>query len=354
MFNLFPMKTPPENSTPDFSLISSAELEANFIKILTRNKFPEQDAKKLAEVFTQNSIDGVLSHGVNRFPRFIEYVQKGYVKVGNAPVRKSSNGAVEQWDGQLGPGILNALTCTERAMELARKHGIGCVAMANTNHWMRGGTYGWKAAKAGFVYIGWTNTIANMPAWNAVDHKLGNNPLVIAVPYQEEAIVLDMAMSQFSYGALEAKKLSGQNLPVPGGFNSGGELSDNPSEVLESGRVLPTGYWKGAGLSLLLDILATLLSGGLSTAEISKKEAEYAVSQVFIAIDISKTENSGAIPGIINNIIKDYHASVPAQGKGGAQYPGEGSLHHRRKHLENGIPVNKKVWSEIQALMQAH
>ena len=36
---------------------------------------------------------------------------------------------------------------------------------------VRGGTYGWQAARKGFVFLGWTNTCANMPAWGAKDPR---------------------------------------------------------------------------------------------------------------------------------------------------------------------------------------
>jgi 3-dehydro-L-gulonate 2-dehydrogenase len=85
---------------------------------------------------------------------------------------------------------------------------------------------------------------------------------------------------------------------------------------------LPIGYWKGAGLSLLLDILATILSGGLSTHEISKKEAEHALSQVYIAIDIKKLNHFPAIANSLEQIINDYHTSQPEKSKD-IRYPGE-------------------------------
>ena len=131
-----------------------------------------------------------------------------------------------------------------------------------------------------------------MPAWGAKDAKLGNNPLVMALPYKDEAIVLDMAMSQYSYGSLELSAMKGETLSVYGGFDTEGNLTKDPSAILASNAPIPVGYWKGAGLSLLLDLLATILSGGLSTHELSKKEVEYSLSQVFIAIDISKLEKS--------------------------------------------------------------
>lgn len=344
------MTTSSDSTRPDMLHIPAPELESHFKKILLKHSFPEQKAEILARIFMENSLDGVYSHGVNRFPRFIEYVQKGYVKIDQSPVLKSSSGAIEQWDGHLGPGVLNALHSTDRAMHLAQQSGIGCVGLSNTNHWMRGGTYGWKAAKAGYIFIGWTNTTGNMPAWGAVDQKLGNNPLILALPYQEEAIVLDMAMSQYSYGSLENNKINGKPMAFPAGFDQDGQLSKDPAAVLESQRILPVGYWKGAGLSLLLDLLAALLSGGLPTSAISQREAEYGVSQVFIAIDPSKLSNYASIPILVENIIKDYHASTTDSENGKIRYPGEGSLIHRKENKKKGIPVHKKVWEEVLSL----
>lgn len=334
----------------DLILINAAAMQGLFFSILLKNGLPEVAAKKCAAVFTQSSIDGVYTHGVNRFPRFVEYIQKGYVNKEAVPSLKNKFNGIEQWDGNLGAGIVNASFATGQSMQLATAFGIGCVALSNTHHWMRGGTYAWQAAKAGFIFIGWTNTIANMPAWNAADARLGNNPLVIAMPYKDEAIVLDMAMSQYSFGALELADMKKETLPVAGGFDANGILTNNPSAIIASRRVLPTGYWKGAGLSLLLDILATVLSGGFAVHEISKKEAEFGLSQVFISIDISKLGNTSAIVQAVENIITDYKNSVPANDADSILYPGERVLATRKRNNENGIPVVKKIWDSVLQL----
>lgn len=327
--------------------VSLEEMEQRFYAILIKEGFRENKAKTCARVFAENSFDGVYTHGVNRFPRFIQYIRDRHIVIDAEPVLKSTFGAVEQWDGQSGPGIINALYCTERAMNVARENGIGCVAISNTHHWMRGGTYGWKAAKQGFAFICFTNTIANMPAWGAKESRLGNNPLIVAIPYGQEAVILDMAMSQFSFGKIELMKMQGEELPVAGGFDKNGQLSKDPVAIAGSSLLLPMGYWKGSGLSLLLDILAAVLSGGLATNEISKLPAEINVSQVFIAIDISKLHNASAISQTLQSIIEDYKSAAPAEGNSGARYPGEGVVKTRKENLEKGIPVNEKVWDEI-------
>ncbi len=334
----------------NFLLISSQQMQERFTAILLSAGFTNERANQCAAIFTANSVDGIYTHGVNRFPRFVQYVKDGYVLPNEMPVLKNKFGGIEQWDGNLGPGPLNAQHATSKAINLAQQHGIGCVALANTNHWMRGGTYGWQAAQAGFVFIGWTNTTGIMPAWGAIDPKLGNNPLVFALPFKEDAIVLDMAMSQYSYGAMELAVLKKESLAVAGGYNNKGELTIDPAAILSSKRPLPVGYWKGAGLSLLLDILATVLSGGLSTQQITAKQAEYSLSQVFIAIDISKLGNHSVITKTINNIIEDYQQSVADNASKKITYPGQRVLQTRQHNLANGIPVVKKVWEQVQEL----
>lgn len=328
----------------DFVTVPVGQLQTEFYRILISNGFKSEKASIVSEVFTDNSVDGVYSHGVNRFPKFIGMVKAGIVKPSEEATSTNKIGNLEQWTGHEGPGIVNALKCTDRAIELAKASGIGCVALARTNHWMRGGTYGWRAAKAGCVFIGWSNTIANTPAFGATNLKLGNNPLVIAVPFQDEgnvapgAIVLDMAMSQFSYGALENYALKKEKLPVYGGYDSKGNLTDDPLEITKTQRSLPIGYWKGSGLSLLLDLVATILSGGLSVAEITAQGPEKNLSQVFIAVSASNN-------AIAKKIIDDFKTSVPV-----VRYPGENVVKTREKNLKEGVPVSNRIWKEIKEL----
>jgi 3-dehydro-L-gulonate 2-dehydrogenase len=330
--------------------IPSDKMKSEFFRILLNHGFSEQKAEKCAEIFTLNSLEGVYSHGVNRFPRFVNNIKEGYINPNAEPSLIHSTGSLQQWNGNLGPGPLNAVFATDRAISIAQENGIGMVAIANTNHWMRGGTYGWQAARRGYIFIGWTNTCANMPAWGAKDPRLGNNPFVIAVPYQDEAIVLDFAMTQYSYGKMESYMNEGKQLPYPGGFNNRGELTTEPGDILETWRTLPIGYWKGSGLALLLDILASILSGGLPTHEINSCKEEKSLSQVFIAIDIRKLQNFPSIGNSIHQIIEDLQKSQPENESTKIRYPGENVVQTRKANQKNGIPVNREIWKKILSL----
>ncbi|MCL4106405.1 UNVERIFIED_CONTAM: hypothetical protein GTU68_030363 [Idotea baltica] len=315
-------------------------------EILISRKFSESRSREIAEVFVQNSLEGVYSHGINRFKRFLDYVEKGMVVPNADPTIKSENNGIQQWEGNRGPGITNALVAVESAMKLSDQYGIACIALANTNHWMRGGTYGRIAAKKGYVFIGWTNTIANLPAWGAIDRRLGNNPLVMAIP-GKDPVVIDMAMSQYSYGKLEDLQLKKEHLPLPGGYNEKGELSDDPGAILDAGRPIPIGYWKGAGLSLLLDIMSTILSDGLSTVELSKQGLESGVSQIFICINTEDLRRSRNIAETVKLIIDDYKNSIPESEGVNIIYPGERTNDIVNENKELGIPILQSVWDEI-------
>ena len=194
--------------------VTYQELYAALYQALLKLGFETERARLCARLFAETDLDGVHSHGLNRFPRFVETIGRGLVDVHARPIRVAAYGALERWDGQSGPGNLNAHDSMERAIKLSAEHGMGCVALRNTNHWMRGGSYGWQAARAGAIGICWTNTLPNLPPWGASDPRLGNNPLVIAVPRARGHVVLDMAMSQFSYGALASYRARGGHRAV--------------------------------------------------------------------------------------------------------------------------------------------
>jgi 3-dehydro-L-gulonate 2-dehydrogenase len=320
------------------------ELQRVLASILIRLGFAEDRARLSARLFADASRDGVQSHGLNRFPRFVRGIRSGLVDPQARPTLVSRFGAFERWDGQRGPGNLNAHHCMDRAIEMSHEHGIACIGLGNTNHWMRGGNYGWQAADAGVIGICWTNTMPNLPPWGATDPRLGNSPIIFSVPRREGHIVLDMAVSQFSYGAIESYRLKGQNLPVAGGYTLEGELTSDPAEIERSKRPLPIGYWKGSGLALLLDMIASMLSGGRATHEIpSDSERETGLSQLFIAIDPAVI---GARAEVVDRIVADLHAAA-SLGDSPVRYPGEQVLKIRRTSMEQGVVVNGAIWQEV-------
>ncbi len=313
---------------------------------------PEDKAEICARIHTESSRDGVYSHGLNRVERFVDYIGKNWVDVHAEPTLDTSLGAMETYNGNMGPGILNAIFAMNRATEIAEKNGFGMVSLNNTTHWMRGGAYGWQAAEKGFIGICWTNTESCMPTWGAKSEGIGNNPFIMAVPREKGHVVLDMAMSQYSYGKLQVTRLKDQKLPYPGGFDQEGNLTDDPGSIEETRRILPMGYWKGSGFAILLDLISALLAGGLTTSGIDKNNMGSCggCCQVFIAINPRKMNSREFIENAIEETVQQLKSSEPSIENGQIYYPGEQSLKTRHENMELGIPVDEGVWAKVKEL----
>ena len=312
----------------------------------------ENDAQTCARIHSESSCDGVYSHGLNRVARFVDYIKRGWVDICAKPSLVKKLGVIEIHDGNQGAGILNAFFAADRAMAIAAEQGVGIVALRSTTHWMRGGTYGWYAADRGFMTIAWTNTESCMPAWDGKNTRLGNNPFVMAVPRKKGHIVLDMAMSQYSYGKLGVTRLKGAQLPYPGGFDKDGNLTSEPGPIEQSMRILPAGYWKGSGFAILLDTLAAVLSEGIATNEIDKIQRGSCTgcSQIFIVIDPRKLGGEEFTNQVADGVADYVNTSTPAENNTEVRYPGESTVRTRKEHLANGVLADEGVWAEVLAL----
>lgn len=331
--------------------VSYDELKSQFRRVLISRGFSEEKAEIGATIIVENSCDGVYSHGLNRFPRLVQSIDDGLIMKDKEPVKINSAGALEQWDGQLGFGPINASIAMDRAIELAGEYGIGCVALKNTNHWLRGGSYGLRAANAGCIGICMTNTFPNMSPWGGTGKRIGNNPFIISIPHKSGAhVLLDMAQSQFSFGKLQSYSLAGKKLPVMGGYDKEGNLTDDPNEIADGGEVLPAGYWKGSGLSIAIDILVATLSCGNSTFDLRVNNNDTGISQVFIAINPLKYAGENYADDYIKNMSEYIKTSTMKVGAQEILYPGERSYKERQVNLIDGIPVDEEIWNELLKL----
>lgn len=338
-------------AVPFPTLVSTLE------RVLRRAGLSADDAELCARIHAESTWDGVASHGVGRIPRFVDYVQRGWVNP-RANLRcVHALGALEVYDGGFGIGVRNAMEGTERAMALADEHGLGLVALRDTTHWMRGGSYGWHAVERGYAALMWTNTEPCMPAWGASEQSIGNNPLVMAAPSDNGPLLLDMAMSQFSYGKLKTLELQGESLPIDGGFDGEGELSRDPASIQATRRILPTGYWKGSGLAILLDTLAALLAQGRPSHEIAKLQRGSGTGccQVFMVFNPSHLGGRDMCQTLVDGITADLASATPDESGRQVRWPGKAT--HERRQLNkdhNGatIEIDDETWKDIIALSE--
>ena len=308
-----------------------------------------QDAKRFAEIFAGNSLDGVYSHGMNRYPRYLSDMESGLcdAKVTQAE-RVSGLGGLEVWDAHFGVGPLIAQQMAERAIELARTHGIACVALRNNSHWLRAGRYGLMMADAGMMGLCMTNTCMNLVAYGAKEPSTGNNPITIAIPRRAGSLVMDMAVSQYAFGKLEIMAQEGGMLDTPCGYDTDGNLTNDPKKIVESGLMTPMALWKGSALSIMIDLMVSMLSLGRTSLEIGKPaDGEKGMSQMFVCMNPAAVIDMDKAEAQMEKTIAFLNSLEPKDGAHGVHAPGENLEKTRASNRERGIPVTEDTWQKI-------
>ena len=112
-----------------------------FTEKLVKHGVEENLAREAATIFADNSRDGVYTHGTNRFPRIIRYIDEKVIDFSKVLTEVSTFNAFAKYDGHRGFGPLNAKKAMQIAIDKAKEYGIGGVCLVNNNHWLRGGTY---------------------------------------------------------------------------------------------------------------------------------------------------------------------------------------------------------------------
>ena len=308
-----------------------------------------ETAERFAGIFAGNSLDGVYSHGMNRFQRYLDDMASGLCDASVLEAERISGlGGLEVWDAHFGIGPLIAQQMAERAIELARTHGIACVALRNNSHWLRAGRYGLMMADAGMMGICMTNTCMNLVAYGAKQPSTGNNPITFAIPRKAGSLVMDMAVSQYAFGKLEIMAQEDGMLDTACGYDIEGNLTNDPKKIVESKLMVPMALWKGSALSIMIDLMTSMLSMGRTSLEIGDpNRGEKGMSQMFICMNPAAVVDMDKAEEQMEKSIAFFRTLEAMEGTSGVRAPGEGLEKTRARNRERGIPVTEATWQKI-------
>ena len=148
----------------------------------------------------------------------------------------------------------------ELAIRMARERGVGMVGVP-LNHLGAAGHYPWLAAREGLIGLCTTNGPAILAPTGGITPTFGNNPLGVGIPARRyHPILLDIAMSVAPRGKIGLQLAEGKALPPGRILDRFGRPSTDPAD-LAAGLGVPIGGHKGYGLTLVMEVLAGVLTG---------------------------------------------------------------------------------------------
>ncbi len=320
--------------------IAHADLEAFYRDALIAAGASERVAEVEAQIGAEVDLCGVHSHGVRMLPGAVKSVRDGAVDTSSDIHVVTESPAYLLAEANRGMGRYTSAMAMDMAVERAREFGVGMVTIRGVGHWGRAHSYCLRAARQGMVSLAFTNTIALFSPHGAGSPVLGNNPMGIGVPADdpEQSVVLDIAMTQASVGKVAMAAMRGDAAEADWGLGKDGAPTTDASEIMESRNFLPMGGHKGAGLSLIVDLLTAGLANSLLGFEQGEKgrpsDSAGGSTKTFIAIR--------PLGDWVGERVAAYKRRMETAGVD-ARWPGEGSYRRRLDYIERGIELLPQI-----------
>jgi L-2-hydroxycarboxylate dehydrogenase (NAD+) len=342
--------------------VSAATLRAFLTDAFRACGLAEADAATTAGAMLEADLTGSDAHGVFRLAGYVRQLKRGAMnpKATISVVERSP--ATALIDGDRGMGHVVMTYAANLAVELARQSGIGWVGARRSNHAGAGAIYAAIPLAHGMVGIyGAASSVHHMAPWGGTEPLLGTNPIAVAIPAGKEApVVLDIATSLASNGAIRTHELEGK--PMPAGWvqnRKDGSPITEPSCINE-GTYLPMGGYKGSGLSIIIGLLAGPLNGAAFGRDIRDFAAppggaggELNVGQFVIALDVGRFIPPDLFKAEVDRHIGDLASSQRLPGVDEIRVPGQGRVARRKEREQTGVPLNATLVAQVDEVAKS-
>jgi len=213
---------------------------------------------------------GVDTHGYRLLPHYLEGLRRGRLNPSPCPRIVEGRGGGAVLDADNAHGAVAGYEAATRAVDLARRHGLGAVAVRNSSHFGAAGAYAMAVAEAGMMGFAFCNSDSFVRLHDGAQRYHGTNPIAAAAPSSgPRPWLLDMATSSIPFNRVQLARALGVPLPSDVASDADGRPVTAPSQAE---MLVPLGGalfgYKGAGLAGLAEILTTALSDSPLSVEL--------------------------------------------------------------------------------------
>lgn len=331
--------------------VDADQLLALVTTVFRRCGMDARDSGLLADSLVYADLGGVHSHGVLRVPEYVKKLTIGGVNPRGRPTIVRDGGACLVVDGGNSMGQIGAHFAMERVIERASATGIAAAAIRGSNHCGAMAYFATQALEHDMIGVATTNALPTMAPWGGAERILGINPLAVAVPADDECpVVYDAAFSGSSHGKIRVYQQKGLRLPEGWALDGEGRPTTDPSVAVD-GLLVPIGGFKGAGLSMIMGILSSMLSGASYGAELGSmrdgpKPGED--GHFVAAIRVAAFEDVGRFKARVGAAIRQMRQCRLAPGFDRIYAPGEKEFLTRIAYRRDGIPLNSVTLDNLR------
>ena len=333
--------------------IAPARLHQIGSAIFTASGSSARETEIIVTHLVEANLKGHDSHGIGMLPRYIDDKHKGLFTTNGKLRTVTDTGAVVVVESDQASGQVMAHEATELLIARAKKHGVALVALRNTHHMGRIGTYGEMCASAGLSSLHFVNVTGHHPIvapFGGADGRFATNPICITVPASENrpALILDFATSKVALGKVRVAFNKGEALPEGLVIGADGKPTNDPGAMYREpiGALTPMGEHKGSGLALIAELFAGAYCGGGTMQPGNARDRSVVNNMLSIAFDPTLLGDANWIKREVDAMVA-YAKASPKLGKDDVMVAGEPELRMKDKRNREGIPVDDTTWEQI-------
>ena len=334
------------------------ELERFSVETLLKAGVNEGDAKTIAEVLITTDTFGVLTHGTKNLYQYILKMQAGGLDAKAVPVIEGEGASWAVINGNKAIGMVSACKAMNVAVKKAKETGIAYVGVRNSCHFGAAGYYANIAAREGLIGLSMSNADPVIAVPNGCKKAIGTNPFSFAAPLGNgRSIFLDIALSNVAALKVIMAQEKGQPIPDSWLVDEEGIPTTDASKFPKEASLQPMGAHKGYGLALLVEILASVITGAGILSEIASWNLDLSsvnnAGHAFIAIDVTKMLPKELFISRINQMASEITKGPKAKGADRIFLPGEMEWDRRSAALESGeIEITDSMAESFQKLSE--
>ncbi len=324
--------------------------------VCARAGMPSDDAHLTADTLVQADLWGHQSHGVMRLPWYVARLKSGVVKPVATPEFIVDAGAVGVIDGGDGMGQVVAAAAARDAIRRAKAHGVGAVAVRNSNHFGTAMYFTLMAPPEGCIMFLSTNASPAMAPWGGREKLVGTNPWSWASPAgRHPPMVLDIANTGVARGKVYLAAQNREAIPDGWAIDSEGEPTNDPVAAL-AGEILPMGGHKGYAISVIMDVLSGVLTGSAFGPEVAgpyQADKRSGAGHLLLALNVEAFEPLAAFNARMEALIDGLKATKLAKGFDEVLYPGEAEARSAARHRAEGLVLPADTLRDLTDLARA-
>ena len=330
--------------------ISLNSLRATVAAFFEKMGETKEDSAAGADTLVTTDLRGVESHGVsNMVAKYLQYYKEGSIKARPNWRIVRETPATANIDGDSGLVIILGQTAMQLAIDKAKEVGVGVVTVYNSGHSGAIGHHAMRAAEQDMVGLVMTAAGTRIAPTFAAEPRFGTNPIAIAAPAGKEApFLFDAATSSVAMNKIWLAKRVGAKAVAGWIADRDGSpimeeaaIPDDEDDffLLPLGGTREMGSHKGYGLSLMAEVLTTLMAGALPGMILGSRDSKH----FFAAYNIEAFTEVETFKENMDRTLHMLKTTKPAPGHDRVLYPGLAEHEDIQERSRNGIPLHREV-----------